>query len=177
MAKFYSIKSCRLCRRPFKSIGSKARHCSLKCTYLAGMRKPDECWEWTKTTSHGYGQVKFESTRYLAHRVAWEITNGPIPEGLHVLHRCDNPLCCNPNHLWLGTQKDNVNDCIAKNRRYTGEHAGTNVGETNGTAKLTARDVFKIRASEDGGRALANRYGVSPAMICLIKSRKAWKHI
>jgi len=67
----------------------------------------------------GYGRVNFNGQRFVAHRLAWELTNGPIPEGLFVLHKCDNPPCINPDHLFLGTNKDNTQDMLAKGRRQT----------------------------------------------------------
>ena len=75
------------------------------------------CAEWTRsTTTKGYGCIQFKERLALTHRVAWELTNGPIPEGLCVCHRCDNPPCCNPEHLFLGTYADNIHDMIAKGR-------------------------------------------------------------
>lgn len=75
------------------------------------------CWMWTGGIVHGYGCWEVDGRRERAHRWAWELFVGPIPEGMHVLHRCDNPPCVNPNHLFLGTQTDNVQDMDAKGRR------------------------------------------------------------
>lgn len=77
---------------------------------------PDACWEWTRGRDpHGYGRFATPNSD-LAHRASWELHNGPIPAGLNVLHHCDNPPCVNPRHLFLGTQKDNVDDMVAKGR-------------------------------------------------------------
>jgi hypothetical protein len=89
---------------------------------------PDECWEWTKGTSMGYGRVYVSElfSPYWTHRLAWEAAFGPVPDGLCVLHKCDNRRCCNPNHLFLGTRCDNMKDMAAKGRarnRYTKSHA------------------------------------------------------
>lgn len=89
------------------------------------VRKQDECWPWigaTKTHS-GHGVVPLKNpgqlaTTTTAHRVAWALNFGPIPDGQYVLHSCDNPPCCNPRHLWLGTQKDNLHDMAAKGRGH-----------------------------------------------------------
>lgn len=81
---------------------------------------PDECWEWTASkTQHGYGQIMVTaSPRKItrAHRAAWVLTCGPVPDGMVVCHRCDNPGCCNPAHLFVGTQLDNIADMVAKGR-------------------------------------------------------------
>lgn len=78
---------------------------------------PDACWPWMRVPSTGgYGLAKYKGRRRIASRVAWELTNGPIPGGMQVLHHCDNPPCCNPAHLFLGTVADNVADMIAKGR-------------------------------------------------------------
>ncbi len=78
---------------------------------------PDKCWEWQASCNPaGYGGFQFNGRFGKAHRAAWELANGPIPEGICVLHRCDNPPCCNPAHLWLGTYADNHRDAVAKGR-------------------------------------------------------------
>ena len=78
---------------------------------------PDQCWPWTgPTLRDGYGQFNVGGTSYRAHRVAWELTNGPIPDGLEVLHACDNPPCCNPAHLSVGTHAENVADAKRKGK-------------------------------------------------------------
>jgi len=80
------------------------------------VRGPDECWPWTrKHNPKGYGQFR-KDKMVQAHRMAWELTNGPIPDGLDVLHTCDNPPCCNPHHLFLGTNDDNMRDMNSKGR-------------------------------------------------------------
>lgn len=77
---------------------------------------PDQCWSWVGSTAHGYGDFTANRKHHLAHRHSWLIHYGVIPVGLFVLHRCDNPRCCNPNHLFLGTQKDNIYDAYSKGR-------------------------------------------------------------
>lgn len=109
----------------------------------------NECWPWTLSKiGKGYGQCrsKFFSTA-LAHRIAWELTNGPILDGLDALHKCDNPICCNPNHMFLGNDQDNVDDMISKGR--SAHQLGTiarHIGEANGHTKLTYVQVRAIRS-------------------------------
>ena len=114
----------------------------------------------------------------LAHRAAWEVANGPIPdgEGWHgtvVLHTCDNRLCCNPAHLRLGTQADNVRDMDAKGRRV----AVLRHGEDHHMTKITEDDVRAIRASAERAGILAARYGLDRHTITTIRKRKTWKHV
>lgn len=96
---------------------------------VAGVRRG--CWEWRGATDpDGYGVLRYQRSRMRAHRVSWQLANGPVPKGLHVLHSCDNPPCVNPDHLFLGTHQDNVRDRDQKKRgkvpirragRWTGE--------------------------------------------------------
>src|SRR3954470_5960578 len=127
-------------------------------------RGSDECWPWVGARQQtGYG-ILFKSSRprrwHLAHRLSWELHNGPIPGGLHVLHRCDNPPCVNPAHLFLGTQADNNRD-----RGRKGRNGGHKIrGAANGRAKLSPTDVAAIRRAYGDGAtqvALAARFGVS----------------
>jgi hypothetical protein len=104
-----------------------------------------------------------------AHRVAWEVVNGPIPAGMFVLHRCDTPGCINSDHLFLGGHQENRDDCAAKGRHT--------YGEKHPLAKLTKGDVLAIRASPAKQADLARQYCVSEQLISLIIKRKTWKHI
>lgn len=117
----------------------------------------DACWEWRGFRNPGgygkcYGVVADEQ---LAHRVAWIITNGPVPDGLFVLHHCDNRPCCNPHHLFVGTQQQNMADMQAKGRR---NHL---VGEMSAHHKLTEEQVREIRSSNEHKLSLAERFGIS----------------
>ncbi len=99
------------------------------------IKGPNDCWEWKATISHGYGNFSIYSKMKTAHRVAWEIVNGPIPEDKMILHSCDNPLCVNPNHLRLGTNKDNMHD---RAFRYKGPYKGNQ-------PKLRDEDILTIK--------------------------------
>jgi|SRR5687767_9763401 len=134
----------------------------------------DECWPWTGYTSNKYGSICRLSKMVRSHRVAYELAKGPIPEGIKVLHTCDNPPCCNPNHLFLGTQKDNTLDCIAKNR-FVVMH-----GSKNGNSKLKEKDVLQIRARFKKGQScasIAKSFRVSASTIELIRNGRLWKRI
>jgi hypothetical protein len=142
--------------------------------------EPDECWPWTAARIGGrYGVIGSNADgNFLAHRIAWELTNGPVPAGLCVLHRCDNPPCCNPAHLWLGTYADNNADMARKGRHAARVRDGWGVrGEQHGMAILTEDQVREIRA---GGRPTAEyaaAYGVSRTCIKDARRGKTWGHL
>jgi hypothetical protein len=133
------------------------------------------CWLWTGCGfKNGYGRMRFGNYTRVPHRVAYELEIGAIPEGMLVLHKCDIRLCCNPDHLFLGTDLDNVHDCQKKNRRA---HL---VGEEHPMAKLTAGDVVEIRKRRSRGDSLkniGNSFLVTTALIGMIVNRKIWRHI
>lgn len=147
---------------------------------------PDACWPWTAARlKAGYGIFQAEKTR-TSHRFAWEATNGPILDGLHVLHKCDNPPCVNPVHLFLGDNKANMRDRDAKGRTLAGDAHPARTrpdymkrGSAHWRAKLTESDVQSIRASVPGESmaSIARRYGVSPESIGDIVHRRTWRHV
>ncbi len=149
------------------------------------VRAANGCWEWTRSTDgKNYGRIGVESGKAKQiSRVSYELFCGPIPKGLFVLHRCDNPLCCNPTHLFLGTNYDNVQDMVRKGRSCKGrkmkpEHVRH--GEDSPSHKLTEEDVKNIRRRAGAGekqRALAAEYHVTPSVICVIVNRKSWTHV
>lgn len=147
-------------------------------------KDPDECWNWTRYTApNGYGRVKWNGLNgALTHRVVWELTYGPIPEKLFVLHKCDNRKCCNPEHLFLGTQATNMKDMTAKGRRVAakGYIRPDARGELNNLARLTQNDVREIRRLATMGttqKKLARTFYVSTTTINNVVLRKTWKHI
>ena len=144
-------------------------------------QKPEECWNWTAGAgSHGYGQLSVNGSVRMAHRLSWEIAHGPIPNELHVLHKCDNRLCVNPAHLFLGTNLDNIKDMVAKGRQAKGPDKKAYRGEANQRAVLTSEQVKEIRrrcANGENQDVLAKIYGVSQGHISNVYRRVAWKHI
>ena len=130
------------------------------------------CWVWMgATTMRGYGQIESFNRKHYAHRASYEAFIGPIPEGMNVCHACDNVYCVNPAHLFLGTQKQNLEDMARKGR--------STFGEKNPMAKLSAKDVEDIKyliTTEVSNKSLALKYGVSTKTINLIKQGKRWNH-
>ncbi len=148
--------------------------------FWAKVDKAEGCWEWTAyrlSTGHGlFGRGGRGHGMALAHRVSWELRFGKIPEGLKVCHHCDNGACVRPDHLFLGTQADNLADMRAKGRSFIPPP-----GQDHPAARLLDEDVYAIRAadlSERGSqRRLAEKYGVTPTHIRYIRLRRAWSHL
>lgn len=129
-----------------------------------------DCWLWKGATGgRGYGAFSLEGRSHAASRVSWMLYRGEIPEGLDACHTCDTPLCVNPNHLFLGTDKDNHDDCVKKGRDIAGEKTYN--------AKLTESDVREIRSSTATIRSVAVQKGICPAQAWRIKHGERWKHV
>lgn len=131
---------------------------------------PNGCWIWTAAIlPSGYGHIIVRQTNYMAHRLSYEIHVGAIPKNMFVLHKCDNRACVNPDHLFLGTQADNMRDMVAKRRQL--------YGERNPSAKLTEEQVLEIREAVGRHADIAAQYGVERSTVGLIKRGKLWKHL
>jgi hypothetical protein len=134
----------------------------------------DECWNWTGTLvgNDGRGRIRVNGKAVYAYRFSYELHIGIIPEGLQVLHKCDNPKCVNPHHLFVGTISDNMKDAYRKKRK-------SNFGEKNPNSKLTENEVREIRKRyrKDGGAALAKEFGLERTVPYQIFHRKRWGHI
>lgn len=127
------------------------------------------CHVWTGLRDkYGYGVVTIDGVQRRAHRVSYQLNVGSVAKGLHVMHRCDNPACVNPDHLRVGTALDNARDRNAKGRQAKGERIHS--------AKLSADDVADIRASRDSVLDIAERYGVGRSQISKIRLGRKWQH-
>jgi hypothetical protein len=159
------------------------------------------CWEWTGTLSAGrYGSFKVNGKQVKAHRWIYEQMRGPIQEGMVVCHSCDNAKCVNPNHLWIGTQNDNIQDCINKGRAYHPKgfkktkgilYGDMNPSRTHPESRPRGENVNTSKINEDDVRTirllystkqlnqvqLSAKYSISQPNISAIILRKTWAHI
>lgn len=141
---------------------------------LAKTLKTDTCWLWQgHIDKRGYGRIGLEKPHEQdrCHRVGWRLHKGPIPDGLRVLHHCDVRNCWNPDHLFLGTQRDNVLDMHAKGRQ------APKFGSFHGRAKLVEWQIKKIRKDKRSQSVIAKEYGVAQNTISRIKLKKNWSHV
>jgi hypothetical protein len=133
------------------------------------------CWPWIGDKNGGYGRFECDDKKIPAHRFAYALLVGPIPDGLYVCHHCDNTACVNPKHLYAGTQAENVADMWRRGRSHDRRGIG------NSRAQLSERDVLEIRAAYAAGgitqRELSQRYRVCPSDVCHIITRKSWRHL
>jgi len=170
----------------------EGKYCSLPCRIAASRNQIDDfwssvdrahgadaCWLWVgKTFTYGYGIWWYQGRKVRAHRFSWELTHGPIPDGLQVCHNCpggDNRACCNPRHLFLGTAMDNAHDRDAKGRTRILS------GSQHGNARFIEENVREIRrrfeSRTSSVRELASEFGVSGSAIYSILSRTTWRDV
>jgi len=148
--------------------------------FWMNVRKDGDCWPWMRCKYHdGYGHVWFNSRNERAHRVAYMLAVGPIPCSQDILHSCDNPPCCRPDHLFSGTQEDNARDMVRKGRNAKGDQAARK-GEKNRRAKLTDQKIREIRRRAASGElqiSLAREFKVGSSNMSRIVRRINWRHI
>lgn len=149
----------------------------------------DECWEWKEyVDKNGYGRFKIGRTFFPSHRVSFSLSKKGKLSSFLVCHKCDNPKCCNPAHLFLGTQQENIDDCIAKGRYITGDKNGmvkhpelVTKGDKHHNAKFTDSQIIDIRKIYAEGKTshkkLGKIYSVSANTIKDIVNGKTWKHL
>lgn len=186
------IRKCEniLCINPdhlcIKSVWNDAENWEQKFWKSIRVGCSDECWPWMAKSKNAFGYGSFrkrwtpETGRGKmtgAHRISYELKVGKIPKGMEVLHKCDNPACCNPKHLFVGTQRDNVVDCVNKGR------ANRQKGSQRRNSKITesivriCRALFKPHSRRFGAYALARKYGIGGANMLNIVKGNAWRHV
>lgn len=132
-----------------------------------------QCWEWTGCLCAGYGRVQERpghKALILAHRLSWQLANGPIPKGLSILHKCDNPPCVNPKHLYAGTSSDNMKDAWDRGRKNNNCHRGPR----NPMAKYDVEFIRKIRASKKSLSKISKEFGINKSYVGQIRQRIRW---
>lgn len=140
--------------------------------FWARVSMSDGCWIWTGSKIRGYGRFKESGQSFLAHRTAFTFANGPIPNGLFICHRCDNPPCVRPSHLFPGTPGDNSRDRTAKGRSAR--------GAKNSHARLTEGQVLRVRELASEGlsqAAIGTLFGVGQTTVSAIVIGRNWKHL
>jgi len=153
----------------------KKRDISERFWEKVNIKNENDCWEWRASTRHGfgYGQFSFNGYPEFAHRVSWIIKYGDIPNNTVICHACDNPLCVNPLHLFLGNQLTNIKDMMSKSRDAF-------VGERNPNAKLNekmVREAIRLRDNGNSFTSISRVFNVSRQTITDAIKRKTWKHI
>ena len=185
-----TARAARICRCGGTVKRTARRHCSQTCAWnerrrptevrfwsKVDRRGPDDCWTWTAARDKdGYGHFSINTAAPggRAHRASWVFANGPVPPGLCVCHRCDNPPCVNPGHLFLGTNSDNMRDREAKGRRVAV------VGSAHGIAKLSESQVASILRRVAAGElrtAVAKDLGVHLVTVTRIVTGETWRHV
>jgi len=169
------------------------------------IRGPGDCWEWAASKRDGYGAFGISGVLFSAHRIAWFLANGLIPDGMFVCHKCDNRGCCNQKHLFTGTQEDNLRDAAGKGRMangdehysrvnpeklFRGKRSGVNgwdypsekinLGENHGRSCVTESDVLDIRercSKGESQRSVAKDFGIVHQQVSRIVTGKAWSHV
>lgn len=170
----------------------ESKFCSRTCKYLAArveikdafwqkVRKTDSCWFWTGSSDeHGYGTLNTRRSHpkiQKAHRISWELANGPIPPGLWVLHKCDTPPCVRPDHLFLGNRSDNMKDAASKGRL---DQQKRPLARRAAVAKITPEIVREIRRAAIGADSyaqLSRQFNLTATHISYIVRRMVWKDI
>lgn len=197
MKEMYHGRDCRECRTKYLKVKRHERErkicpvcklehniglcveCSDKCKILNRHKKVNGCWEWNgKLNNSGYGcfqkVIDGKKVEVRAHRVSYEIWKGEITEGMQVCHTCDNPSCCNPDHLWLGTAKENVQDCVKKGRRLNARKRAVASGKITEEQVIEMRELYRNGTSR---KDLEKRYGMSQSQVSGILTYKFWTQI
>lgn len=159
---------------PLKVVLKQHHGLTLEERFWRYVKIQDGCWRWLSYTDpNGYGRLHVDGKPMLASRISYKLHFGEIPSGMAVCHKCDNPSCTNPDHLFLGTQAENVADMQRKGRSRKRGKSGTE----HHASKVTEKDIPEIRASEKPVALIAQEYGVSRATIHAIRVGKTWRHV
>lgn len=151
------------------------KHGTLQERFWRYVERGADCWEWTGSRSDGYGTLRTDRSCIKAHRVSWILHKGPVPEGSVIRHRCDNAGCVNPDHLELGTQRDNMRDAMVRGRLTNRVR-----GEQHYRARLTAAAVARIRELAAAGRSrasIAREFEIAQVTVWRVLTGQSWRHV
>ena len=170
-------KTCPICKKEH-NVGN-CEECSDKCKILHRHKKLNGCWEWQgKLSKDGYGcfqkTINEKKIDVSSHRRSYEIFKGEIPEGFLVCHTCDNPSCCNPDHLWLGTPKENTQDCIKKKRRPNAKIRAIKAGKMTEEKVIQMREMYKNGTTQ---KEFEKIFNLSQSQVSGILTNRFWKHV
>lgn len=182
MTKRKTVDTCANCGKTYPHVRAHEIYCSLDCATSIKLSPPngDGCMIWTGAKNKaGYGQITRNRVRYYVHRVRYELATGaPIPDGMNACHTCDVRACCNPAHIFIGTQAENLSDMREKGRGTKGRRQLRNFGENHAQSKLTLATAKEIAAIYAAGGVsqyeLAELYGVSQTVIWRIAKGRHW---
>lgn len=164
----------KFCSRDCYGVNNAKRLASIRPNFVdkfwSFVDKSGDCWEWTSLRDRdGYGLFNYKRVSYRAARESLKMSGVAVADDEYCCHKCDNPLCVRPDHLYAGTPKQNMRDAIERGRLQ--------VGENHYAAKLTEKDVLEIRACEGTLASIGERYGVNPSNVGMIRAGKTWKHL
>lgn len=162
----YKLRSCKKCDKQFQPTARNQPYCSVQCRFWVwvDIRSEAECWPWLgQTDSNGYGRIRVGGRNQKTNRIAYQLAHGDIPAGGHICHTCDNPICVNPDHLWIGTHAENMKDMARKGRR-------PRVG-----SKLTEAQAIEIYRDNRPERQIASDFNISHSIVNDIKNRRKWR--
>ena len=172
----FNTKKCKKCGNDFQPTGNNQDFCSPICKIMEHITiDENDCWNWNKCKNkHAYGEIRWRGTKHLTHRLTCESLHGPAPEDKpYALHKCDNPSCCNPDHLRWGTAQENSSDMTTRKRSAH--------GEKQGRSKLTEKQVIEIieiiKSSNIIDKEIAKKYNVCRQSINFIRNNKSWTHL
>lgn len=158
--------------RPTKWCHGHRGSSTLSALFEKHVIRTDGCWGWNGATNEfGYGFLRHKKQTLRAHRVSWQLENGEIPDGLGVLHRCDNPACSRPDHLFLGSNDDNIADKVRKNRHAKG--VAFPIAKLNQQSATTIRSMYATGIFQ---RVIAKKFGVCQQTVSSIIAGKTWKN-
>lgn len=168
------MKNCVYCQCEFNDWRGSPKYCSMKCNFMGSYVIDDKnCWIWRNSNKiTGYGIINYQGKAKSAHRYSYELFKGEIPKNHEICHTCDNRRCVNPEHLFLGSKTENMQDALKKGRFSLGENHYQN--------KLSEKQVKEIRKEREKGRSyidIGKEYGISQESVYDIVKRRTWKHV